>query len=199
MSYTGREHSHRQHDIGSCTVKRCAHRNLADLPAHDQLNHGLAISPDGETIYASNSDTVFSWPYSNITGAVTANATALVSGMGGGDQATRSVLVSQLEPDVIVVSRGSSGAVDQARNQSSGLGQVKAFNVAELPTASGPYDFSADGTLLGWGLYNAVGLAEHPKTGGIFSMDNGQDDLTRYFIMFSEMFHHQEHIDGAKC
>lgn len=144
-----------------------------------QLNHGLAISPDGGTIYASSAESVFSWPYSNVTGSVTANATTLVSGMSGGDQVTRTVLASQLAPNTIIVTRGSSGSVDQARNLSSGLGQVKAFNLDNLPSDSEAFDFSSSGTLLGWGLYNAVGLAEHPKTGGIFSLDNGLDNLTR--------------------
>lgn len=67
----------------------------------------------------------------------------------------------------------------QAQNLSSGLGQVKAFNLENFSSASEPFDFSSSGTLLGWGLNNAVGLGEHPKTGGIFSMDNGQDNLTR--------------------
>lgn len=144
----------------------------------DQLNHGLAISPDGKTIYASNSESVFSWPYSNSTGSVTANATTVVSGMADDNQMTRTILASQLEPGTIIVSRGSGGSEEGARNSSSGLGQVKAFNLSEL-SSSEPLDFSTTGRLLGWGLNNALGLAEHPKIGGIFSMENGVNNLTR--------------------
>lgn len=166
--------------------------------AQTQLNHGLSISSDGETIYASNSESVFSWPYSNITGLVTANATTLVSGMklDDGDSGTRTVLVSQVVPGMIVVSKGSNGSLDEARNMSSGFGQVKAFNLTALSSASKPYDFSSSGTLLGWGLYNAVGLAEHPKTGGIFSMDNGQDNLKR---SVSTLTLHDSDVMGFMC
>lgn len=94
-------------------------------------------------------------------------------------QVTRSVLASQLEPGTIVVSRGSGGSQEGARNSSSGLGQVKAFDLTNLSSSSEPLDFSTAGRLLGWGLYNAVGLAEHPQTGGIFSMENGVNNLTR--------------------
>lgn len=110
---------------------------------------------------------------------MTANATTIVSGMADDVQVTRTVLASQLEPGTIIVSRGSGGSEEGARNSSSGLGQVKAFNLSDLPSSSEPLDFSTAGRLLGWGLYNAVGLAEHPQTGGIFSMENGVNNLTR--------------------
>lgn len=180
------QHAHCEHDIGGCfpSKGRAPELSLTFFRTTAQLNHGLAISPDGETIYASSADHVFSWPYNNSTGSVTANATTVVSGLGvgGGDQVTRTILASQLVPGTIIVSKGSGGSVDQARNVSSGLGQVKAFNLGSLTSTSEPYDFSTSGQLLGWGLYNAVGLAEHPETGGIFSMDNGQDDLTRQVL-----------------
>lgn len=78
-----------------------------------------------------------------------------------------------------MVARGSGGSEEGAQDSSSGLGQVKAFNLSDLSSSSLPLDFSTAGRVLGWGLYNVVGLAEHPKTGGIFSMDNGVNNLTR--------------------
>lgn len=33
--------------------------------------------------------------------------------------------------------------------------------------------------MLGWGLRNDVGLTEHPKTGGLFTVENSSDDITR--------------------
>lgn len=144
-----------------------------------ELNHGLAISPDGKTIYASDAESVFSWPYSNITGSVTANATTVVSGMANDDQGPRPILVSQVEPGTIVVSRGSGGNEEGARNLSSGLGQVRAFSLSDSSSSSEPLDFSTAGRLLGWGLNNGTGLAEHPKTGGVYSVENGVADLTR--------------------
>ncbi|ROV87989.1 hypothetical protein VSDG_09198 [Cytospora chrysosperma] len=128
------------------------------------------------TIYASNAESVFAWPYNSSSGTVSGTNTTVVSGMANNDQVTRTLLMSQKEPGMLVVSRGSgeSSGVDTL---SSGLGQVKAFDLSDTP--SQPYDFDTNGRLLGWGLYNAVGLGEHPNTGGIFSMDNGADDVTR--------------------
>lgn len=98
--------------------------------------------------------------------------------MSNNDQVTRTLLMSQAEPGMLVVSRGS-GESSEASTLSSGLGQIRAFNLTDWSTSSGPYDFDTTGRLLGWGLYNAVGVGEHPQTGGLFSMDNGADDITR--------------------
>lgn len=77
---------------------------------------------------------------------------------------------------MLLVSRGS-GESSEVNILSSGLGQIKAFDLSDAQ--SQPYDFDTSGRLLGWGLFNAVGLGEHPATGGIFSTDNGADDITR--------------------
>ncbi|KUI57288.1 L-sorbosone dehydrogenase [Cytospora mali] len=140
------------------------------------LNHGLSLSNDGKTIYASNAGSVFAWSYDPSSGTVSGTNTTVVSGMANNDQVTRTLLVSHQEPDMLVVSRGADDSSD-ARILSSGLGQIKAFNLSD--TSSQPYNFDTTGWLLGWGLYNAVGLDEHPITGGIFSMDNGANDVTR--------------------
>ncbi|ROV94083.1 hypothetical protein VMCG_08261 [Cytospora schulzeri] len=140
------------------------------------LNHGLSLSNDGKTIYASNAESVFSWSYDPSSGTVSGTNTTVVSGMANNDQVTRTLLVSQKEPDMLLVSRGS-GESSNVNIMSSGLGQIKAFDLSD--TRSQPYDFDTSGRLLGWGLYNAVGMGEHPTTGGIFSTDNGADDITR--------------------
>lgn len=98
--------------------------------------------------------------------------------MASDNQVSRTLLVSQVEPGVLVVSRGS-GESEEASALSSGLGQIKAFNLSDFSKSSKPLDFDKTGHVLGWGLYNAVGIGEHPKTGGIFSLDNGADDITR--------------------
>ncbi|KAF3760368.1 soluble quino protein glucose dehydrogenase [Cryphonectria parasitica EP155] len=142
------------------------------------LNHGLVLSNDGTTIYASNASSVLAWPYNSSSGSVTGLSTTVVSGMTSDNQVTRTLLVSQLEPDMLIVSRGSDERYE-AVSQSSGLGQIKAFNLTELLTSADSFDFDSTGRLLGWGLFNAVGIGEHPLTGGIFAMDNGADDMTR--------------------
>lgn len=160
----------------SVRISHAYHRPKDDVVVNDsQLNHGLSLSNDGKTIYASNAESVFAWPYDPSLGTVGA-VTTIVSGMASDDQVTRTLLISQNEPGMLVVSRGSSES-SEATVLSSGLGQIKAFNLSD--TASLPYDFDTSGHLLGWGLYNAVGLGEHPVTGGVFSMDNGADDISR--------------------
>lgn len=93
------------------------------------------------------------------------------------NQVTRTLLTSQTKPGTLIVSRGSDES-EEASILSSGLGQIKAFNLSDR-SSSQPYSFDTAGSLLGWGLFNAVGIGEHPKTGGIFSVDNGADDVTR--------------------
>ncbi|KAK7731541.1 hypothetical protein SLS53_008781 [Cytospora paraplurivora] len=140
------------------------------------LNHGLSISHNGRSLYASSADSVFEWSYDPDSGTVSGTSATLVSGMANDGQVTRTLLSSLEEPNILVVSRGSSES-PEASSLSSGLGQIKAFNLSD--TTPQPYDFDTTGHILGWGLFNAVGLGEHPGTGGIYSLDNGADDITR--------------------
>jgi glucose/arabinose dehydrogenase len=50
----------------------------------------------------------------------------------------------------------------------SGISQIRAFDIGNLPDGR-PYDYPSEGRLMGWGLRNSVGVAEHPVTGGIYS------------------------------
>jgi glucose/arabinose dehydrogenase len=125
-----------------------------------QLNHGIELSADGKTLYASNSDTVYSWAYDAANQRNTSAPTTLVTGMSNTDHTTRTLLLSKKVPDMLVVSRGSDNNVDPAAlDITSGHSQIKAFNISGV---SNPYQFTGAGTLLGWGLRNSVGVAEHP-------------------------------------
>lgn len=76
------------------------------------------------------------------------------------------------------VSRGSNDNLDyEAAYLLAGRSQIKVFDMWSVPP--GGYDFSTNGTRLGWGLRNSVGIAEHPSTGGIFSVENSCDQFTR--------------------
>ncbi len=100
-------------------------------------------------------------------------------GAGGrGGHATRALLVSRRSPGtLLLVSRGSGGGdgdgVDEedARDRASGISQIRAFDVGEEHPLL-PHDFASAGTLLGWGLRDAAGVAEEPRTGGIYSVEN---------------------------
>lgn len=101
-----------------------------------------------------------------------------MTGMSNSDHTTRTLLLSEKANGTLVVSRGSTSNVDLAAEElSSGRSQIKAFDLSKVPDDG--YNFTTDGTRLGWGLRNSVGLAEHPITGGIFSVENSVDQLMR--------------------
>jgi glucose/arabinose dehydrogenase len=147
-----------------------------------QLNHGIALSNDGKTLYASSSESVFSWAYNADKMGVSVSGTnqTVITNMSSSDHATRTLLMSQKVPGMIIVSRGSSSNIDpDAQSLSSGHSQIKAFNTSNLISTSPPYDFNSEGRLLGWGLRNSVGVAEEPLTGGIYSVENSADQVER--------------------
>lgn len=144
-----------------------------------QLNHGIALSNDGKTLYASSSEAVFSWSYDASAVTVSDTNQTLVTGMTNDDHTTRTLMMSQKEPGMLLVSRGSTSNIDtEAELLSSGHSQIKAFDLNNV-NSSAPYDFNTQGRLLGWGLRNSVGVAEEPTTGGIYSVENSADEIDR--------------------
>ncbi|KAF7548798.1 hypothetical protein G7Z17_g6839 [Cylindrodendrum hubeiense] len=157
------------------------------LLENTDLNHGIALSQDGRTLYASSANSVYSWTYDAAEASLSASsARTLVTNMSNSGHVTRTLLLSRKHPEMLLVSRGSQGNDDtDATDRSSGRSQLRAFNISSLPAdgsdgdAEAPYDF-LNGTLLGWGLRNSVGVAEHPATGGIWSVENSVDNLERH-------------------
>lgn len=101
--------------------------------------------------------------------------------MTNGGHTSRTLLISEKHPDMLLVSRGSAGNDDTgAEDPRTGRSQIRTFNISSFASGSDkkPYDY-LDGNRLGWGLRNSVGLAEHPVTGGIFSVENSADQLSR--------------------
>jgi glucose/arabinose dehydrogenase len=142
-----------------------------------QLNHGIELSNDGRTLYASSSEEVFSWTYDQQARTVSNNRT-LVNNMAGSDHTTRTLLLSQKSPGTLLVTRGSTSNIDfDAASLDSGHSQIRAFDIGNQ--AASVRDFNTAGTRLGWGLRNDVGIAEHPNSGGIYSVENSADQLTR--------------------
>jgi glucose/arabinose dehydrogenase len=89
---------------------------------------------------------------------------------------TRTLLALKKTPGILLVSRGSAGNLDaDARDVSSGSSQLRAFDVSD-PTKKYKY---TDGKVIGWGLRNSVGLGENPLDGGIWSNENGNDNMNR--------------------
>lgn len=123
-------------------------------------------------------DAAYSWAYDPENASVEGSGTTLVNGMKNGDHVTRTLLLSQKANNTLLVSRGSDSNIDlEAESLSSGHSQIRAFNLSNVPDDG--YNFSNDGQRLGWGLRNSVGMAEHPNTGGIFSVENSADELRR--------------------
>ena len=59
------------------------------------LNHGIAISDDGKTLYASSSEAAYSWDYNAKSQKTTSNPTTLVTNMTNSDHTTRTLLLSR--------------------------------------------------------------------------------------------------------
>jgi glucose/arabinose dehydrogenase len=144
-----------------------------------QLNHGIAFDSQHHMLYASNTNETYGWRYDSAAVSVS-NQQTLVSNMSGTDHSTRTLLLAQRAPGVLVVSFGSLSNLDlSATNVDSGTASVKAFNLTDFNST---YTYQTDGVLLGWGLRNEVGLAEHPITGGIWGVENSADQVTRYNV-----------------
>ena len=138
------------------------------------LTHGLEFSPDGTTLYASSSAQAWSWQY-DVENATVSKPKLLVSGMNNTDHVTRTLHISPLYPNLLIISRGSASNIDMvAANIKSGHAQVKVFDLNHVPT--GGYDFVADGKVLGWGLRNEVGITSD-RFGKIWGVLNAADDV----------------------
>ncbi|KAK6380133.1 hypothetical protein LTS17_005322 [Exophiala oligosperma] len=154
-----------------------------DVTSRLNLNHGIEMSNDGKTLYASSAEAVYSWSYDESARTVS-NQARIVANMTTNDHTTRTLLLSQKAPGLLVVTRGSTSNIDiDAASLASGHSQVKAFN---LTNRTGVYDFDIDGLRLGWGLRNDVGVAEHPASGGIYTVENSADQLTRMGVDIHE-------------
>lgn len=145
----------------------------------EKLNHGIALDPENLILYASTTEALYSWTYDADSTSVTGANTTLVNDMSTDDHTTRTLLQSSWSPNYMLISRGSTANIDpEAEMLSSGHSQIRAFDLKNK-NGSAPYDFDTDGIRLGWGLRNSVGVAEHPQTGGIYSVENSADQLNR--------------------
>lgn len=122
---------------------------------------------------------MYAWNYDASQGKTTSNSRDIVQGMGDTEgHITRTLLMSQKVPGMLLVSRGSVGNIDlETLDVTTGVSTIKAFNTSNITNAA--YDHASSGLLLGWGLRNSVGVAEHPVSGGIYSVENSVDDLMR--------------------
>ncbi|KAF2713167.1 glucose sorbosone dehydrogenase [Pleomassaria siparia CBS 279.74] len=140
------------------------------------LNHGIDISADGKTLFVSSMTTVWSYPYNAAAGTIGTRKT-LITGMSSSGHATRTLLVSKKNPDLLVVSVGSNANIDSgASQQSSGRSELRVFRISRVSRASMAY---TSGAILAWGLRNSVGVTENPVSGGIWSVENSVDNMVK--------------------
>ncbi|PVH93956.1 Auxilliary activities family 12 protein [Periconia macrospinosa] len=163
---------------GSCARSNGSAQLVIDDPS---LNHGLELSEDGRTLYASSEESVFAWQYDPTTGRNTSGPRTLINRMTGDNHVSRTLLLSKRTPGQLLVSRGSQSNLDVAAlDITSGISTIKSYNLTNTTDSNAsPYNHAQDGVLLGWGLRNSVGLAEHPVTGGIYSVENSVDNIDR--------------------
>lgn len=133
-----------------------------------KLNHGIALSPLGDTLFASSATDVYQYEYDAAAGTV-GQPKHLITGMvQGGYHQTRTLVVPLNEPNKLILSRGSEDNVDTAAAlESTGRSIIKFWNIDEFTGTA--LDMASTGTTLGWGLRNSVGVGEDPTTGGIVS------------------------------
>jgi glucose/arabinose dehydrogenase len=128
------------------------------LIAQTNLNHGMYLSPNSSTLYASSLTTVWSWSYDPISGNISGSPTVLVTRMANSGHSTRTLIIPPHAPNLLLVSHGSDGNIDvAAANPATARAVVKVFDLTELP--SGGYNYITQGYLMGYGLRNEVALA----------------------------------------
>lgn len=151
-------------------------KSSKQLIADSTINHGIALSPDGKKLYVSSQLYVWSWDYDSTTGTVS-NKKTLIQGMRqSGYHLTRTLVVPKGRPDLLLVQRGSQDNSDTAAAQlATARSQIRVFKIADVERATVEY---SSGEVLAWGIRNTVAFGEDPK-GGIWSVDNGMDDMTR--------------------
>ncbi|KAK4239544.1 L-sorbosone dehydrogenase [Achaetomium macrosporum] len=142
----------------------------------NQLNHGLALTPDGSTLYASGETTAYSWSYNPATRTIS-NQKTIVRGMSSGIHFTRTIAVVPKQPNLILLQVGSNQNLDTAAAQpSTGRAIIKVFDTSKAP-ANG-FNYNTDGEVFAYGLRNTIGFVPDPN-GVFWGVENSADDVAR--------------------
>ncbi|KAI1129007.1 soluble quino protein glucose dehydrogenase [Nemania abortiva] len=158
-------------DANGCIIKTRV------LISNTDLNHGICLSADGQTLYASSPSSVFSWSYDPTTGNIGQGPVLVISGMATSGHITRTLVVPPHRSDLLVVSHGSNTNIDQeASSPRTARAIVKVFNISSTPP--GGYNFISGGWNAGFGLRNEVGLA-FDGNNMLWGVENSADNLAR--------------------
>ncbi|KAI5860598.1 soluble quino protein glucose dehydrogenase [Durotheca rogersii] len=140
------------------------------------LNHGLTLTPDGKTLYASSQTTAWSWTY-DATAMTISGQKTVITGISQGIHSTRTIVVSPKNPNLVLVSVGSNSNWDNPTiDPNVGRACVKVFDMSTVP-ANG-YSYNTGGKMLGYGLRNEIALAFDPN-GHVWGAENSGDDFRR--------------------
>jgi hypothetical protein len=127
------------------------------LISQNNLNHGIALSPDGKTLYASSMTQAYSWPYDAAAGTLGTRATIITGMYNGGSHLTRTLAIAPHAPNLLVVSHGSNANIDATTNDpKTGRAIIKVFDLSKIP--SGGYNYVSGGYTAGYGQRNEVGM-----------------------------------------
>jgi glucose/arabinose dehydrogenase len=122
------------------------------------LNHGIALSQDGKTLFASSATSVFTWSYDSATMTVSKTSRTVIAGMDDKGHVTRTLVIPPKHPNLIIVAHGSNYNFDYGSgDMKTGRSCVKVFHTTNVPTNG--YDYATGGYQMGYGLRNEVGLA----------------------------------------
>ncbi|KAF2841713.1 iron reductase domain protein [Patellaria atrata CBS 101060] len=148
------------------------------LISQNNLNHGIAFSVDGKYLYASSATQVLRWNYDAASKSVQGSSTVVVKGMYQGIHTTRTLLIAPHQPNLLLVSHGSSSNWDYPVSNPTSVPRsvVKVFDLSKAP--SGGFDWIRDGWLAGYGLRNGVGIA-FDNGNMLWEVENSGDDFTR--------------------
>ncbi|KAF1830675.1 cellobiose dehydrogenase-like protein [Decorospora gaudefroyi] len=169
-----------QNSLGITVHKIASNGCLASsktLIAQRNLNHGIVLSHDGKTLYASSATSVYAWAYDPATMTVSANSTTILRGMDSRGHVTRSLSIPPAHPNLLLVSHGSNDNFDYgSADIKTARSCIKVFDTDTIP-ANG-YNYVTDGYQMGYGLRNEVGLA-FDGDGMLWGVENSSDELHR--------------------
>ncbi|RGP76967.1 hypothetical protein FLONG3_4905 [Fusarium longipes] len=152
----------------------------AALISDETLNHGIALTADGNTIFVSSPSEVYAYDYDASKGSISSRRTVITGMDGSATHSTRTLTIPLAgNPNLLLVAGGSDGNLDvETVDKDVVRSQVRVFNIDDLLAADAPLEYG-EASLLGWGLRNSVGWAEDPSTGYIWSVENSVDNLYR--------------------
>ena len=159
------------------------------LISQPSLNHGIALSADGKTLYASALGFVYSWSYNPSTVTVSGSSTTIIKGMNPGGHPSRTLLIPASNPNIMAVQVGSNENIDSASiNVATQRAVIKVFDLTKVP--SGGYNFVSDGWQMGYGLRNEVGMTTDGN-GMLWGVENSSDVSRRKPF---DLFEHADHF-----